>query len=137
MPSITFDEWKLSQQAKQLEKKSDKVFQQQAVIAVSKKAETVVNHEGWQTFLDHLGALKDEANRRNETLIKALAYDNEISSTELGKLKLQISHIAGEIKSLDMAITLIPTLISAGKPVATDKGAKSAADSTGAQDTFR
>ncbi len=123
MPSITFDEWKSSQATKGMEKAKAKEFHQQATIAVAQKASTVVAHEGWQTFLDHTEAYLGEKNKYKEGLVKALADNMTLSPNDMYKMKLEISHLTGEIKSLDMVINLIPTLIQSGK-VAAESGAR-------------
>jgi hypothetical protein len=113
----TFAEWAASNSSEHagraLGSAADKEFHRQATIAVAKRAETVVNHPGWQTFLDHLGALRDAAQTDIEYATRRVA-NAPVGVPDLVEYRRQIASHAGAVRALERAMSLIPTLIDNG-----------------------
>jgi hypothetical protein len=107
----TFSEWTVTQVSRPRTPESE--FHRNATIAVARKAETVVHHEGWQTFLDHLGALRDQARGLQTAHERHLAHD-DLSGQELHECRRQIARHSGAADAYEWAMKLIPTLVENG-----------------------
>ena len=113
----SIDDWKGYQRLIAAQPNTQREYQKQTVISIAKRAETVVAHEGWQVFLDHLGAMKDSAESRRTGLVKKMTEDPDTLGEELAKLKVQCVRLDGELKALAAVVDLIPNLIQAGKDI--------------------
>ncbi len=81
-----------------------------AVVEVGRKAQMVVDHPGWQTYVDHITAIKDDIQARRDRLVKDMAETDALGDA-LNKLKIQCISLDSELKALGKAIDLIPTMI--------------------------
>ena len=114
----------------------DKRVHLQAVQEVGRRAQMVIDHPGWQTFVDHIEELRRVSSQTREGLVKQMT-DGDVLGQELEKLKLRVKALDGEIKGLTQAIDLIPEMIKRAQQAAdellnlkyvppTEKGAGSA-----------
>src|SRR2546425_12731744 len=92
---ITYDDWRAGQRQKETEKREGREYNRHATIAVAKKAETVLSHEGWQTFLDHLGSLRDTAQQHLDAATKELAI-GDVWGDHLTELRARARWLKGE-----------------------------------------
>jgi hypothetical protein len=81
---------------------------------VGRRSETVVAHEGWQTFLDHLGQIKDTISERIRHQERTILDTNALGE-ELVKAKMELRELRGEERGIQHALDLIPSLIETGK----------------------
>lgn len=109
----TIDEWNWLHKQRAQPKAQEREYQRQATLAVSKRAELVVSHPGWQTFLDHLGTLRDNAQRALDSETRAMVEDDVIGDP-LTKMKLTAAELRGRVRGYREAMELIPTLIALG-----------------------
>lgn len=84
--------------------------QVQAVIQVGRKAQMLVDHPGWQMYLDHVEALRAETQRKRDAIVAEIV-DGDKLGDELAKLKLACDSLKGELAGLSKAIDLVPELI--------------------------
>lgn len=80
------------------------------VIEVGRKAQMVVDHPGWQTYVDHVTAIKDNVQARRNKLANDMSETDALGDA-LAQMKLQLRALDGELKGLSQAIDLIPTMI--------------------------
>lgn len=80
------------------------------IIATARRAQTVVDHPGWQTFLDHLDALKRNAEQARDGLVQQM-YNGDVVGDALTKHSLKLRELSGVIKAYETAMALIPDLI--------------------------
>src|SRR3990167_4863973 len=81
---------------------------------VAEVARTVVQHPGYQMFLDHLDAHLEALTKRRANLDRMIADGPELGEA-LAALKLQLRDVAGEIRGLTLAKALIPQMVEAGE----------------------
>lgn len=84
---------------------------------IGRRASTVVEHEGWQTFLDHLTAMKATVDGKAESL-KGQILGGAVLGEALTKMQFAYKDLCGESRGLDFAMQLIPSLITTGKRAA-------------------
>lgn len=115
MPALTIDEWRdgSNERARKLSARPDSEFQRMATIAVARKADTVVNHEGWQTFLDHLGTMRDNLRGFSDDCAKRAALTN-LWGDALAEMKTQARMAKAGADAYQAAMDLIPALIERG-----------------------
>ena len=80
---------------------------------VGEAARTVLQHPGYQIFVDHLDAQLDALTKRMTVLQDRIMKGPELSDA-LTALKLEVRDVSGEIRGLLMAKNLIPQMIEAG-----------------------
>jgi hypothetical protein len=80
------------------------------VIEVGRKIQMVVDHPGWQEYVNHLEAMRDAAQRKRDSVVSEIVNTDKLGE-ELAKLKLQLTSLEGELKGLSAAIDLVPELI--------------------------
>lgn len=118
MPTLTVDEWaELNRKGTFYPantKDAGEQFQRNAAIAVARRAETVVAHEGWQTFLDHLGAMRDSLAKYAEECAQR-AMQTNVWGDALSELKCQARAAKAGADAYDNAMKMIPSLISQGR----------------------
>jgi hypothetical protein len=81
-----------------------------SVVEVGRKAQMVVDHPGWQTYVDHLTAIKDSVQARRNKLATDMSETDALGEA-LAQMKLQLRALDGELKGLSAAVDLIPTMI--------------------------
>lgn len=79
-------------------------------MSIGQRAQTVVEHPGFQMFLDHLEEVRTMTQRERDSLAQQALQGTSLGA-ELDKLKLQIVSLDGQLKGLGQAIDLIPELI--------------------------
>ncbi len=93
-------------------------YQRMATIEVGRRAQMVVEHPGWQTYVDHLEAIKESVQVRRNRLAKDMA-DTDTLGEALTQMKLQLKSLDGELKGLSTAIDLIPEMIKRAQDLVT------------------
>lgn len=81
---------------------------------VGQRAETVVNHEGWQTYLDHLSQVRSNLEQERTRTQEKMGKGPEVGDTLIA-LKFKLRDLDGEIRGLTTAIDLVPGLIERGR----------------------
>jgi hypothetical protein len=76
-------------------------------------ARMVVQHPGWQVFLDHLDAHLEVLTKRLATLRDRIVTGVELGDA-LAALKLESRDLSGEVRGLTLAKQLVPQMIEAG-----------------------
>lgn len=94
------------------------LYSLKATVAVGQRAQTVVDHPGYQVFLDHLEETRRLAQAERDAKAKQ-ALEGDSLGDALAKLKLQIVSLDGQLKGLGQAIDLIPTLVRRAHEAAT------------------
>ena len=93
-------------------------FQQRsALMEATHKAQTVVDHPGWQHFLDTLESRVQTLTTERDDLARRMVSGNEMG-TDLERLKITLNRLDAEIKGLRYAATLIPKAVSFGQTIA-------------------
>jgi len=93
---------------------------------VAFKAQTVVDHPGWQFYLDSLETRIKEIEKR-----RIATAERMVSGTEMGKelelLKINLNAMDAEMAGLRFAQTLIPQAIEQGQQIVTGVNSQAAA----------
>ena len=76
-------------------------------------ARTVVEHPGWQFFLDGLDGILSACMQRLNAIKDQMALGMELGA-ELERLKLDVRTVSGQIAGIQMAKDLIPQAITQG-----------------------
>ena len=112
----TREEWEeLQKKGESREKVQAIRYQRQAQIQVGQQARTVIDHPGWQTFVDHLEPARNAVAARINLLATEISDSEDM---DVAKLKLQLHGLKGEKRGLDYALELIPKLITDGETAA-------------------
>ena len=80
---------------------------------VAEHARTVLQHPGWQVFVDHVDAQLEVLDARRTILQRQLEDGAELGEA-LTKIKLELTAIKAEIRGWAGAKTMIPQMIEAG-----------------------
>ena len=88
----------------------ESTYTRNAVIEVGRRAQMVVEHPGWQTYVDHLSAIKDKVQESHDTLANQMAREDALG-VELTKMKLRLRDLDGQLRGLNQAMDLIPEMI--------------------------
>lgn len=88
--------------------------QRQGQRQVAEQARTVVNHPGWQMLCDHLDAVRRSLTDRAAALSRQMEDGQDLGEA-LTALKLQLREIKGELRGIDTALALIPSLLVLGE----------------------
>lgn len=83
------------------------------------KAQTVVDHPGWQYFLDALQSRVEILQRNRASIITSMT-DSPAMGPALEALKVQLKVVDGELAGLRYAATLIPNAVTIGQHIAAD-----------------
>ena len=89
----------------------------QAMAEMTERARTVVNHPGWQLFLDRVTQRRDLLRRQRATLEREWLDGDALGET-LELLKVKIREVKGELAGLDFAMSIVPEMITAGEHLA-------------------
>lgn len=84
---------------------------------VGRRAQTVVEHPGYQVLLDHVEGLMAAAKKQLDAKAGEMVVGDKLGD-ELNALKLSVVRLDAEIKSLQQVVDLIPTLIERGHQAA-------------------
>ena len=119
--------------ARRAAEKAKHVHEQRAQVVpkvrdVAFKAQTVVDHPGWQFYLDSLETRIKEIEKR-----RIATAERMVSGTEMGKelelLKINLNAMDAEMAGLRFAQTLIPQAIEQGQQIVTGVNSQAAAGS--------
>ena len=91
-------------------KTTESTYTRNAVIEAGRRAQMVVEHPGWQTYVDHLSAIKDKVQESRDTLANQMAREDALGE-ELVRMKLRLRELDGQLKGLNQAMDLIPEMI--------------------------
>ena len=95
----TREEWEeLQKKGESREKVQAIRYQRQAQIQVGQRARTVVDHPGWQTFVDHVEQMRNTVDARIGLVTTQLSDSEELGDA-LAKLKLELRGLKGDRKS--------------------------------------
>lgn len=87
------------------------------VMDVTHKAQTVVDHPGWQWFLDAL-ATRMKSVEQLQTAKREVMIFGKAMGHELELLKIELNVLDAEIQALNYASSLIPDAIKVGQEIA-------------------
>lgn len=85
-----------------------------AQVQVSERAETVLGHPGWQTYVDHIDAILEDLDQRIARGERALINASEPGESLTG-LRLGLRDLKGERRGWEGAREMIPRMIEAGE----------------------
>ena len=109
--TVAIDAFKQYQAKRREEVKTvDTYFQSKATIQAGRQLQMVVEHPAWQTYIDHLLAMKEETLARVDRVVKDMKELDSLGEA-LTKLKLQCLSLEGEMRGLDKPINLVPEMI--------------------------
>jgi hypothetical protein len=92
-------------------------FQQRsALIEPTHKAQTVVDHPGWQWFLDQIETKVQTLERERQMYVDRLTGDEQ--GQPLDHWKMRFREVSGTIAGLRYAATLIPNAVTLGQTIA-------------------
>lgn len=91
--------------------------QRMGEIAASEKAQTVVDHPGWQMYLDHLESICANLREGIEARKRAMIRGDELDA-DLTRMKLEIRAIEAQLSGIELAMGVIPELIKRGEKAA-------------------
>jgi len=81
---------------------------------IGRRASLIANDEKYQTWIDHLTALRDAAQGRADGLARNVSEGPQLGEALAG-MKLMLAGARGELRGLQIALDLIPGLIGAGQ----------------------
>lgn len=112
MSQTLYAQWEAGVRQDAGRRAAEGVFQRAQRAQVAEHAKTVVDHPGWQVFLNHLEALVAARTKEKERSIEELLT---AVGTKVEGLRLSIQALDGELKGLKLACALIPGLIETGR----------------------
>lgn len=93
--------------------------QLRSVASVGRYAQMVLDHPAWQSYVDHVGALRDAAEQERADIVKEMSDGNDFGD-KLSALKLQLKEVTGRLTGYTQALELIPELIKRAEIAAVD-----------------
>ena len=84
---------------------------------ITHKAQTVVDHPGWQYFLDALESRVKTLSAERDAIARRMVSGDELGQ-ELERLKIRLNRIDAEMTGLRYAASLIPQAVEFGQKVA-------------------
>ena len=85
---------------------------------ITHKAQSVVDHPGWQLYLDKLETHIQDIERRRVTTTQSMVHGTAMGH-ELELLKIELNVMDAEIRGLRYAASLAPQMIDLGNQIAT------------------
>lgn len=95
---------------------------------VAHKAQTVVDHPGWQWFLDSLETRIKEVEKVRASHVERMIFGKELGQ-DLERLKIELNTMDAEIKALQYAQSLVTGAIDEGNRIVTGVNGQAAAAS--------
>lgn len=83
---------------------------------VTHKAQTVVDHPGWQWFLDSLETRKQEVLASKQTHTERMLFGPAMGQ-DLERLKIELNTMDAEIRAIEYAQGLVPQAITQGQEI--------------------
>ena len=84
------------------------------IAEITEKARTVVEHAGWQFFLDSLETKIAAVEAKKATHVKAMLFGPALGQ-DLERLKIELNAMDAEINALRYAQNLIPEVLEHGR----------------------
>ena len=95
---------------------------------VTHKAQTVIDHPGWQYFLDALESRVKTLSTERDAIARRMVSGDELGQ-ELERLKIRLNRIDAEMTGLRYAASLIPQAVEFGQQIASGVTGQAAAAS--------
>lgn len=111
--TLQYTDWLKANPPKPDGQQAERAYQRQMQVQQAVALRTVVDHAGWQVFVDHLEALLADLERRRSSLALEL-QNGPAMGPDLDRLKLQLITLAAEAHGLRQARDLIPELLKRG-----------------------
>ena len=83
-------------------------------IAAAEKARMVVDHPGWQMYLDHLEAICTNLRNSIEARKTRMIDGNELDA-DLTRIKLEVRAIEAQLAGIELAMKIVPEIIKRGE----------------------
>lgn len=83
---------------------------------VTHKAQTVIDHPGWQYFMDAVESRVQTLSAERDTIARRMVSGDELGQ-ELERMKIKLNRIEAEMSGLRFAATLIPQAVAFGQQV--------------------
>jgi len=99
-----------------------------AVLDVTHKAQMIVDHPGWQFFLDKIEERVKAVESIRATKMHAMVFGNAMGH-DLELLKIELNTMDAEIRALRYAADLVPQVIEVGQTFATGANGSAAGTS--------
>ena len=97
------------------------------------KAETVIQHPGWQYFLDAVESRVKTLSNERDVIARRMVSGDEMGA-DLEHMKIRLNRLEAEMSGLRFAASLIPQAVDFGAAIATGVGSQ---DAAGRADTSR
>ena len=88
---------------------------------VTLKAQTVVDHPGWQYFLDAVESRVKTLRDERDVIARRMVSGDELGQ-DLERMKIKLNRIEAEMGGLRYAATLIPQAVEFGQKIAVEAG---------------
>lgn len=95
---------------------------------VAHKAQTVVDHPGWQWYLDSLETRIKEVEQSRASHVERMIFGKELGQ-DLERLKIELNTMDAEIKALQFAQGLVTGAIAEGNKIVSGVNSQAAAGS--------
>ncbi len=92
------------------------------------KAETVIQHPGWQYFIDAVESRVKTLSIERDAIARRMVSGDEMGA-DLERMKIKLNRLEAEMGGLRYAATLIPQAVDLGQKIATGVGTRAAAES--------
>ena len=89
------------------------------VQAEAHRAQTVLDHPGYQMFLGRLDDQRKTWESRTKALAHELCHGRGLTAERVYQLRADLAHADGWLNGLDVARDLIPEIVKAGQEIAT------------------
>ena len=83
-------------------------------VAAAEKARMVVDHPGWQMYLDHLEAICTNLRNSIEARKTRMIDGNELDA-DLTRIKLEVRAIEAQLAGIELAMKVVPEIIKRGE----------------------
>ncbi len=87
------------------------------IMDVTTKAQQVVDHPGWQFFLDKIAQRVTEVEAARATKMHRMVFGAAMGH-DLELLKIELNTIDAEIRALKYAVNLVPEVLKVGQEIA-------------------
>ena len=110
---ITLNEWleSAARQTTRNERETARLRQRGEAVQRADEARTVVNHPGWQKFVDALTTQLVDAKRAVEQVQQALV-ERPLTGQEAEVLRLEARRWLGRVDAFRQALAIIPSLLA-------------------------
>lgn len=116
-----YTDWLKANPPKSDGQQAERAYQRQIQAQQAVALRTVVDHAGWQVFVDHLEALLADLERRRSSVALEL-QNGPAMGPDLDRLKLKLITLAAEAHGLRKARDLIPEILRRAEPSIPNSG---------------